>query len=117
MLEMPSSLKETHCEVLWMNNGPDGEQPVVIGWVGPLAWDQIESIEKEFADSPESWSEYFEHGEGTYLFSVHRVHDQVEDCGGVQRVTSPGYWHLNYVRHEPFPIDESGEHGPGCVME
>lgn len=117
MLEMPSGMKETHCEVLWMDNGPDGEQPVVIGWVGPLVWDQIESIEREFKDNPESWSEYFEHGAGTYLFSVHYVADQVEYLGDVPRVTNPAYWHLEYVKHEPFPVDESGEYGHGSAME
>jgi hypothetical protein len=105
-IAMPSSLSPSLCEVLWLNNGPRGEQPIIIGWHGAMGSGQLEEIERQWDDNPDLWEEQFTHGAGVYLFSVHWCEDQVEDCGGVPRVTDPGYWELSFVRYESFPAEE-----------
>lgn len=114
-VSMPSNLKESLAEVLWLDNGPHGEQPVIVGWIGPVTSHQICTIETEFVENPESWEDTFEHGPGTYLFRVHWCEDQIEYLCDVPRVTDPGYWELVFVKHEPFPV-ESTEHGP-CLVK
>lgn len=104
-IEMPSSRKVALAEVLWLDNGFEGEQPVIIGWHGPMDSHQIDTIEREFADNSDLWEEQFTHGPGTYLFSVHWCDDQIEDCGGGPRVTMPGYWELSFVWYECFPVE------------
>lgn len=115
--EMPSNRKVALTEVLWLDNGPRGEQPIIVGWHGAMNSHQIDTIEQDFADNPDLWEEQFTHGAGVYLFSVHWCDDQVEDCGGVPRVTDPGYWELSFVRYECFPVEAENPVAENCPVQ
>lgn len=83
-----------------------GDPPFVSWWQGPLTSRQLESIEKDFAENTEMHEEWFTHGDGLYKFTVHWVEPQIEKCGGVDRVTDPGYWEVSFVSYEEFPEEK-----------
>lgn len=103
--EMPSNSKVTLAEVLWLDNGPEGEQPIIVGWHGAMESFQIEEIERQWDENPDLWEEQFTHGAGVYLFTVHWCDDQVEEFDGVPRVTLPGCWEFGFVMYQCFPAE------------
>jgi hypothetical protein len=85
----PSDQERTLVEIFYQK----GYDPFVCGLNGCTNGEMIQEIEKELT------ADFFERGDGLYLYTVTWEPDQTGEYG---RVELPGYWDLEFIAFKPI---------------
>lgn len=85
--QFPSARTPLLVEVFYLED----HEPLICGIHGLYSSQMVESIEKDLAEEP--W-QFFEKGQGTYVYEAVWIEAQVGELG---RVELPGYYDLSLV--------------------